>query len=228
MESHRVFDRRAESYDSHNLIQRRAASRLLAHLKIDADRIVDLGCGTGTLYRLYERPFTHWIAVDAAPAMLALHPQSPRIEKRIGNFDDAALFEELAESDFDLLLSSSALQWAEDIDWTLAQIAKLNKPTALNIFTSGTFATLHRLTGRTSPIHDRETIEKALIRRLGIRPELCRYRLYFRSTRDMLRYIQRSGVGGGAPRLSISQMRRLLESYPLNYLEFELLRGTSF
>ena len=225
MESHRAFHRRAESYDSYNLIQRRAASRLLSNLQGKADRIVDLGCGTGTLYRLYERPFIHWIAVDAAPAMLALHPESSRIEKRVGNFDDPALFEELAETDFDLLLSSSALQWAEDIDWTLAQIAKLNKPTALNIFTSGTFATLHRVAGCTSPIYDRETIEKALICRLGIRPELCRYRLYFRSTMDMLRYIQRSGVGGGVPRLSVTQMRRLLESYPLNYLEFELLRG---
>ena len=224
MESHRAFDRRAESYDNYNLIQRRAAHRLLSKVDGNAETIVDLGCGTGILCRLYEHPFTRWIAVDASAAMLAKHPESERIEKRVGDFDDPELFRQLRETDFDLLLSSSALQWASDIDWTLSRIAELGKPTALNIFTAGTFATLHRTAGCDSPIPDREAIEKALIRRLGIRPELCRYRLYFRSTRDMLRYIQRSGVGG-PPRLSVSQMRHLLEAYPLNYLEFELLRG---
>jgi malonyl-CoA O-methyltransferase len=39
----------------------------------------------------------------------------------------------------------------------------------------------------------------------------------------MLRYIKRSGVSGGRNVLGVTQMRRLMERYPLEYLEFEVL-----
>jgi len=39
----------------------------------------------------------------------------------------------------------------------------------------------------------------------------------------MFRYIKKSGVSGGEKQLNYQQMKRLMENYPLNYLEFEVL-----
>jgi malonyl-CoA O-methyltransferase len=39
----------------------------------------------------------------------------------------------------------------------------------------------------------------------------------------MFRYIQKSGVGGGERKLGYKKMKRLMEEYPLDYLEFEVL-----
>ena len=39
----------------------------------------------------------------------------------------------------------------------------------------------------------------------------------------MLKYIKRSGVSGGVKPLSYKQTKNLLDSYPLEYLEFEVL-----
>jgi malonyl-CoA O-methyltransferase len=39
----------------------------------------------------------------------------------------------------------------------------------------------------------------------------------------MLRYIKRSGVSGGKRQLSIKDIKRVVDRYPLNYLEFEVI-----
>ena len=49
------------------------------------------------------------------------------------------------------------------------------------------------------------------------------YTLEFDSTREMFKYIKKSGVSGGEKKLSYKQTRYLMETYPLDYLEFEVL-----
>jgi malonyl-CoA O-methyltransferase len=39
----------------------------------------------------------------------------------------------------------------------------------------------------------------------------------------MLRYIKQSGVSGGKRQLSYKDIKNLLDNYPLDYLEFEVL-----
>jgi malonyl-CoA O-methyltransferase len=39
----------------------------------------------------------------------------------------------------------------------------------------------------------------------------------------MFRYIKKSGVSGGEKQLSYKETRHLMETYPLDYLEFEVL-----
>ena len=43
------------------------------------------------------------------------------------------------------------------------------------------------------------------------------------SVHDMLRYIKRSGVGGGVKQLGYKEMKSLMLEYPLKYLEFEVI-----
>jgi len=228
MKPHLQFRRHAGSYDRYNLIQTRVARALAKKIGRPISRIVDLGCGSGGFFRAYEHPFTCYLAVDVAPEMVARHPRKSGVETMVGDFDDPELFRMLRQREFDLLVSASALQWSKDLDTALARIASLRKPVALALFTSGTFETLRRVAGTPSPIRSRAETTALLTRHLpDARIGFLRYRLYFRDTLAMLRYIKRSGVSGGIARLRYKETRRLLAEYPLRYLEFEVVTAVS-
>ena len=53
--------------------------------------------------------------------------------------------------------------------------------------------------------------------------QLNSYQLEFETTREMFKYIKKSGVSGGEKQLSYRQIKQLMENYPLKYLEFEVL-----
>ncbi|WP_201352148.1 methyltransferase [Hydrogenimonas urashimensis] len=227
MAAHKEFCRFAGSYGRYSLIQERVARFLASKIKNPYPVVVDLGCGTGGFFRAYEHSFTKYFAIDAAPEMLALHPCGKGVEKIIGNFNDPSLFETLGRLDFDLLVSSSALQWCDNLEWTLSRMARLNRPVAMAVFTSGTFATLHQIAGTSSPISSLEETTAAIAKHFDAKIDLLRYRIYFRDTLSMLRYIKRSGVSGGRGVLGYKETKKILSNYPLAYLEFEVVCAVS-
>ncbi len=222
MQHLKEFSRFAEHYGRYSLVQQRVA-KVLADRIGPYGRIVDIGCGGGAFFKAYKHPFISYFAVDLSPRMLQLHPDGDGVRKIVGNFDDPELYGYLRSLDFDILVSSSALQWSGDLALTLSRIASLKKPTVLAIFTSGTFATLHAVAGTSSPIRSKEETIDAIRSSFDAKIETLLYRLYFRDTLSMLRYIKRSGVSGGQKRLTYNQTRRVLKEYPLSYLEFEIV-----
>jgi malonyl-CoA O-methyltransferase len=56
-----------------------------------------------------------------------------------------------------------------------------------------------------------------------VKYEIYHYSLEFSSARDMFKYIKQSGVSSGERKLSYTQTKALMENYPLDYLEFEVL-----
>lgn len=227
MQPHREFRRFASDYGRYSLIQDRVAKALAGKIGKPFARVVDLGCGSGGFFRAYEHPFTRYLAVDISDEMLELHPEAPGVVKMRGDFDDPELFGRLAESDFDLLVSSSALQWSRDLDLVLRRIAALGRPSAFAIFTSGTFETLHKTAGISSPIRTKEETIAALEKNFDAEIDILRYELYFEDSLSMLRYIKRSGVSGGKRRLTYAQTKKVLQDYRLPYLEFEVVRAVT-
>ncbi len=223
MQHHREFGRFAEDYGRYSLIQERVAKALAVKVGGGFRRIVDIGCGSGGFFRAYEHPLTYYCAVDFSETMLDLHPDGERVEKIVGDFDDPALYRRLSGIEFDLLVSSSALQWSRDLDLALGRIAALGRPAALAIFTSGTFASLRAVAGTPSPIRSAEETVETIRRHLDAKIDRLFYRLYFRDTLSMLRYIKRSGVSGGERLLGYRETKRLLRAYTLPYLEFEVV-----
>jgi len=92
-----------------------------------------------------------------------------------------------------------------------------------SIFTSNTFKTLHHTANLQSPIYSADTVKETINRYYDANFELREYRLSFESVRDMFNYIKKSGVSGGEKQLSYKQIKHLMNSYPLDYLEFEVL-----
>jgi len=228
MQAAKEFHRFASTYGHYNVIQRQAAEYLVSWIGETAvGTVVDLGCGDGEVFRQLQKrrlAYKHFVAVDLADSMLALHPQTDKVHCMKSDFNDEISLRQLSVYDPDLLISSSALQWSDDLDRTFTHLSQLASSVYFSIFTDGTFATLHRQAGLKSPIRSFEETKDALLRFYYVRRmERVSYRLYFNSRQEIFRYIKRSGVSGGKARLGYRAIRRLMEEYPLDYLEFELL-----
>ena len=221
------FSKYASSYDSLNDIQNLVVKKLLSLVDTQPKYILDLGCGSGALCKSIDWEYEHFVGVDFAPGMLELHPKSKKIEAVYGNFNDKMLFDNLMAYNYDYIFSASALQWAENLGDVLCDIKQLNTPIALAIFTSNTFKTLNTTASLNSLLNSAEDIKKSVEKYFDVDFEVLEYKLEFQNVRDMFKYIKHSGVSGSRKVLSFKETKKLMDEYPLNYLEFEVAFITS-
>jgi len=221
------FSKNALSYDSVNEIQNLVVTKLLSLVKEKPKNILDLGCGSGALCKSISWKYEHFTGVDFAPGMLDLHPRTQNIEAIYGNFNDVTLFDTLFGQKYDYVFSASALQWAENLENVFRSIKELQTPIALAIFTANTFKTLNKTAKLNSLLKSTEEIQALQQKYFDAHFEVVQYRLEFESVRDMFVYIKRSGVSGSRKVLSFKETKRLMDEYPLDYLEFEVAFITS-
>ena len=143
----RAFDG-AEGYDGAATIQALVAERLARRLEAEPlppePRILEIGCGTGLLTAHLRRrlPKGVLVASDLAPAMVQ------RCRTRLAGTAGLRFVVMDAERPacapgFDLIASSLAAQWFEDLSGTLAGLAALLAPgglLAVATLSAGTFA----------------------------------------------------------------------------------------
>lgn len=222
------FSRFAHQYDQHNIIQAKVAKIVVDKLHLNGyNRILDIGCGSGEMFKNLkdqEISFEEFVAFDSSQPMLDIHPTEKRVLKVCADFNDRKFLKTLPFETYDLLLSSSALQWSRDLGFTLGKLATLSKTFHAAIFTSGTFKTLHQVANVKSPIYSAETVQENILKHYSeVSFELHHFTLSFESTRAMFRYIKKSGVSSGEKKLSYRETKQLMETYPLDHLEFEVL-----
>jgi malonyl-CoA O-methyltransferase len=222
------FSRFSKEYDSYSIIQTKVATKIVSNLpKKDFQNIVDIGCGTGAIYKfLIEENvnFDFFYALDGSKGMLFSHPQNGKVLKQCFDFNSQISFENIADIKCDIIVSSSALQWAKDLDFTLSNLVKICDNFHGALFSSNTFKTLHQTAGISSPIHSIEVIKRSFDKFYSnINYEVVSYKLFFDSKKEMFDYIKKSGVSGGEKRLNITQTRKLINEYSIDYLEFEVI-----
>jgi len=217
------FSKHADDYNTYNVIQNKVIDKLLLHVDDKPRNILDLGCGNGSLCKKIDWKYKHFTGVDFAEGMLELHPKSKKIECIYGNFNDDMLFENLQTYTYDYILSASALQWSENLEHVFKKIKQLNTPIALAIFTSNTFKTLNETASIQPLLRSADEVNKLQKKYFNVNFEVVSYKLEFGSTRDMFRYIKKSGVSGSRKVLDYKQSKKLLKEYPLDYLEFEVV-----
>ncbi len=218
------FSKFADSYERYNIIQEKVANELLGLVKNKPKKILDLGCGRGALIKKIDWEVEFFLGVDFAKNMLELHPKGENIACIYGDFDNPELYEHLFLYDFDYILSASALQWSQAIETLFSRISKLNfQNFAFAVFSSNTFKTLHKTANVSSPLPSSQTIIDAATKHLNADFFVRNYTLEFPNTLQMLRYIKKSGVSGKRGVLSYKQTKELMRSYPLDYLEFEVV-----
>ena len=221
------FSRYAHEYETYNVIQSEVAESLVKQIASQHfTTLMDMGCGSGEVFKnldKYDVSFDHFIALDSSKEMLNIHPSDPNIEKICADFNRTETFEMFTLPPKSLFLSSSALQWSKDLDFTLSEIAKKISHGYFAIFTSNTFKTLHQTAQISSPIYSAETLKKTIEKYYHAMFELKEYKPHFKTVREMFNYIKKSGVSGGEKQLTYTQTKALMEKYPLDHLEFEVL-----
>jgi len=222
------FSRYASVYGMHNVIQAKVAEKLVTDTQAEAPkRILDLGCGSGTLFSQIDWEVESFTGVDFSQTMLDYHPRSSNVTLMLGDFNDPSLFEKLSGLHYDRIYSASALQWADNLDTIFQSISNLHSSVSLAIFTSGTFKTLYETAGLSPILKSADEVTRIANRHFSAEYEIVRYVLEFDTVREMFRYIKRSGVSGGRRVLDVAQTKALMREYPLDYLEFEVVFITS-
>lgn len=213
------FSKNALSYDKNSSIQLEVAGHLLSKVEYRHKKILDIGCGSGNLSRKMSGGFNHLCAVDFSQKMLSLHPQASNIELRCVDFDS----ESFIDGSYDLILSSSALHWSKDLPKLLKKIAPLATQFAFAFFTANTFKTIGKISNTKPLLKSADELKTILDHFFDLEYEVRPYRLYFENSQEAFRYIKKSGVSGARNILSYKQTKELIQNYPLNYLEFEVL-----
>ena len=231
-----AFSKAAGSYDSVAEFQRNTGHQLLAQIdnlfaqSYQAGTAVpvwlDLGSGTGYFSDLLSQTGAQVYGVDIAFGMLqhAKAHRSPRINWLNG--DAEAL--PLADNSVDLVFSSLALQWCDDLNVALAEIRRVLKPGGRLAFTtlvSGSLAELkqawravdaHRhVNGFLSMDKIAQSADSAHFSavKLGVRPEVLLYQTPLALLKDLkgigANHVQtdkvKAGLGGKQALLKMSQ-----------------------
>jgi malonyl-CoA O-methyltransferase len=156
----RAFSRSAQTYDAVAQLQRQAEARLLESLdylddpalaRTPPQRILDLGCGTGSASRAMQQrwPKAHILSADLALPMLAQAQAQARTLGKPGWLanpfarpsipqhlcaDARAL--PLADGSVDVIFSNLCLQWVEDLGAVLNGFRRALKPQGLLLFST--------------------------------------------------------------------------------------------
>ena len=216
------FSKYAKEYKSHNIIQQICAKSLVRELKEQPKRILELGCGSGQVFNHISWDVDFYKAIDFSSSMCDLHPKGENIEVKCFDFDTQEFLEEIKNDKFDIVLSSSALQWSKDLSKIIQHLSYITDEINAVLFTSNTFKTIQNITQSTSPILDEESIKKAFSKYFDCEFETIMYKLEFDNKKDLFEKKKKSGVSGSAS-LDFKDAKKLYKEYNLNYLEFEVI-----
>jgi malonyl-CoA O-methyltransferase len=209
----RAFGRAATAYDAHTPVQEQVRARLLelALGRAPAPRFaLDIGAGTGALLAELRRraPRATGVAIDLAHGMTAL----ARARGALAVTADAEALP-LGDGRFDVVVSSSALQWVSRLGPALSEMRRVLAPggTLAIAFFGG--ATLHELReawraalpegspDRTHRFHAADDLAAALAE-VGLAPEYLHAERLVERHADplaLVRALRAIGAGNAAP-----------------------------
>lgn len=144
------FNRAAMGYDQHAALQKTVADHLLQRLqwlKLAPKTIVDLGAGTGYGIKslLAQYPQANIVAVDIAENMLDVCRQQYSYHKNCQYLCADMRSIPLAENSIDMIISSLAIHWEDDLLSCFSQIEKILSPGGVFLFSTLGVDTLKEL-----------------------------------------------------------------------------------
>lgn len=216
------FSKNAYRYDEHTALQQSIAQELVAGITSKPRNVMDLGCGSGAVYKNITWALDTFVGVDSAQAMCERHPRSPHVVIVNEDFDAPAFWSNLSSS-YDAIISSSALQWSGDIEQLLRHISFTCKEGAFAIFTDKTFHSVYELSGLKTFLPRADTLVQTCEKYFTCKHEIKTFKLFFEDNLSLFRYIKKTGVSGGVKKLTFSQTKALIQNYPYDYLECEVL-----
>ena len=223
LQAEKEFSKNASSYNEYNIIQKEVAKKVVSLVENSPKKVLDLGCGSGEIYKLIDWDIDEFIAVDISYEMCKLHPKNSKINVINANYEDDNLFKKLKQKKFDIVISSSSLQWCSNLDDIVKKISLLSNNCVVSIFCDKTFKTIYELSTLKSFLPSRDKVLESFKKYFTVDYSIENYKLFFPDNISKFRYIKKSGVSGGKRRLGFKQTKDLIKNYPLDYLEFEVI-----
>ena len=217
------FSKYSKEYNKYNIIQQIVSKALVRELKDKPKKILELGCGSGQVFRNIDFDFVSYTALDFSQEMCNIHPKSNNLDIKCINFDNNEFSNYLEDKEFDIVLSSSALQWSKDLARIIKTLSKVSNKIDMVLFTSNTFKTIFTLSNKKSPILNAKNIKDSFDLYYNCTYEIINYKIEFDTKKELFNYIKNSGVGGGNSALPYKEAKYLYKNYTLNYLEFEVI-----
>lgn len=217
------FSQYASDYNNFNIIQQIAAKALVRDIINKPKTILEVGCGSGQIFKYIDWNFDSYTAVDFSKSMCELHPKKDNLDVHCFDFDSEEFFAFLEGKKFDNIISSSAMQWSKDLTKLIGKLKNTTERIDAVLFTSNTFKTIQNITGNNSPILSQEKIKGAFSTHFKCDFEVHNYNLEFDNKKDLFDYIKKSGVSGAEANLNYKDAKKLYKEYNLNYLEFEVI-----
>lgn len=144
------FGRQALDYESHASVQKRVLAGFLDFLKrerVSPRRLLDVGSGTGLLLRLLREVYHDACAVgiDLAPGMSRKAREELGTDLRTHILTADAEHLPFPGSSFDLVVSTSAFQWLNELDVAFGEACRVLSPGGLFCFALFGEKTLYEL-----------------------------------------------------------------------------------
>lgn len=215
------FTKYAKDYDDNNIIQRIVSKAIVREITNEPKKILELGCGSGQIFREITWAFDAYKAIDFSDKMCELHPKAENLVVKCFDFDSLSFIKEIQNDTYDLIISSSALQWSKNISLLLSHILPKTKHFKGVLFTSNTFKEIYEITKKEKSILSLDEIQEAFSP-YGACFEVVEYKLYFENKKELFDYIKNSGVGGDS-KLDFKEAKHLYKNYHLDYLSFEVI-----
>ena len=130
-----AFNKRAVTYNQAAQLQADIAHRLAEHLPAKANKILEIGCGTGlfTEYLLAKYPDADFLLVDIAPNMIeACRKRFAEVSRITYLCEDAESL--ILKDSYDLIVSSMSLHWFSEHQKSFDSILKMLSPAGQFIF----------------------------------------------------------------------------------------------
>jgi len=217
------FSQYANEYNNHNIIQQIVSKALVREIINQPKKILELGCGSGQIFKNINFNYNYYKAIDFSASMCNIHPTAKNLDVVCLDFDDESFIKNIENENYDMVISSSALQWSKDLNKIISTLSKISSNINMALFTSNTFKTIFELTDTKSPILDEQYIKTIFSKYYNCIFEIINYKLEFNNKKKMFEYIKKSGVSGETNKLSFKKAKYLYKNYPFNYLEFEVI-----
>lgn len=217
------FSKYAKDYNNYNIIQQIAAKALVRDIKTKPKKILEIGCGSGQVYKYITWDIESYQAIDFSASMCELHPRADNVKIDCFDFDSEDFSNFLKNKEFDMVISSSAMQWSKDLKKLVKSLSKTTSEINAVLFTSNTFKTIQNITNTKSPILSLTEIKNAFSSSFVCDFEVQNYNLEFDNKKELFDYIKKSGVSGDSSNLDFKNAKKLFKEYTLNYLEFEVV-----
>jgi len=215
------FSNHANDYDNNNIIQRIVSKALVREIKNKPKNILELGCGSGQIFREILWPINKYKAIDFSQKMCDIHPKRNNIEIKCFDFDSDEFYSDIKDDYYDLIISSSAMQWSKDLGKLLKRLFCVSNKIDCVLFTSNTFKSIYEITKQKPAILSLDEIKNSFDN-YNSTYEVFNYQIDFNSKKELFTYIKNSGVQGDI-KLSYKEAKNLYKNYNKLYLEFEVI-----